>query len=467
MTLIEMARTMLDEYKTSDHFWAEAVNTPCHATNHVYLHKLHKKTYYELLIGNKSNVSYFRVFESKCYVLQKMSKSSKFAPKVYEGFLLGYDSNSCAYHVFNKDSGCVETTCDIVFIETNGSQLEQYDLDVVNDEEATCEAMQRMAIRYVRPQDPSEPLILNDTTPPTKDHEQDQEDEQDEDQAHDQEERIDEGGDKDDEDHEGSRTRLPHPRVHQTVQRDHPVYNILSDIKKAVTTRSHVANFCKYYLCVSSMEPFKVDDALRDPDWVVVMQEELNNFKRNQVWSLVERPKQNDVSTKWVFHKKQDEHGVVTRNKVILVAKGYSQVEDLDFDETFPPVARLESIHILLAYSTHHDFKLYQMDVKSAFLNSPIKEEVYVEQPPGFEDKEYPNHIFKLHKTLYGLKQSKEYGMNVLWIFSLKMVLALVRRIPHSSLEKWARIYLCVKYTLMISFFVLLIYLFVRSLVRS
>jgi hypothetical protein len=87
-TLIEMARTMLDEYKTSDRFWAETVNTACPATNHLYLHKLLKKTPYELLTGNKPNVSYFRVFGSKCYILQKRSKSSKFAPKVYEGFLL-------------------------------------------------------------------------------------------------------------------------------------------------------------------------------------------------------------------------------------------------------------------------------------------------------------------------------------------------------------------------------------------
>jgi hypothetical protein len=97
---------------------------------------------------------------------------------------------------------------------------------------------------------------------------------------------------------------------------------------------------------------------------------------------------------------------VVTRNKARLVAKGYSQVEGLGFDETYAPVARLESIRILLAYATYHGFKLYQMDVKSAFLNGPIKEEVYVEQPPVFEDSEYPNHVYKLSKALYGLKQA-------------------------------------------------------------
>jgi hypothetical protein len=118
-----MERTMLDEYKTFDRFWVEAVNTACHAINRLYLHKFLKKTAYELLTGNKSNVSYFRVFESKCYVFLNRSKSSKFAPNVYEGFLLGYNSNARVYRVFNKDSGCIETTCDTIFDETNGSQV--------------------------------------------------------------------------------------------------------------------------------------------------------------------------------------------------------------------------------------------------------------------------------------------------------------------------------------------------------
>jgi hypothetical protein len=134
------------------------------------------------------------------------------------------------------------------------------------------------------------------------------------------------------------------------------------------------------------------------------MQKELNNFKCNEVWSLIERPKQNVVGIKWVFRNKQDEYGVVTRNKVGLVTKGYSQVEGLKFDETFAPVDRLESIRMLLAYATHHDFKLYQMDVKSTFLNGPIKEDMYVEQSPSFKSEGYPNHIYKLFKALYGLK---------------------------------------------------------------
>jgi hypothetical protein len=154
-TLIEMARIMLDEYKTSDRFWAEAVNTACHATNCLYLHKLLKKTSYEFLTGNKPNVSYFQVFDSKCHILQKRSKPSKFASKTYEGDLLGYDSNSRAYHVFNVTTDYVETMCDAVFDETNGSQKEQVDRDLVDDDEAPYDALQRMVIGDIRPQDPN------------------------------------------------------------------------------------------------------------------------------------------------------------------------------------------------------------------------------------------------------------------------------------------------------------------------
>jgi hypothetical protein len=179
-TLIELARTMLDEYKTSDRFWADAINTTCHTVNWLYLHRLLKKTPYELLTDNKPNVSYFRVFGSKCYVFLKRSKLSKFAPKVYEGFMLGYDSNSHTYHVFNKDSGCFETTCDVVFDETNGSEVEQYDLDDVDYAEALCDTLINMAIGDVRPQEGNEDQSsLNEAAPPTHVDDQNQEGEQD------------------------------------------------------------------------------------------------------------------------------------------------------------------------------------------------------------------------------------------------------------------------------------------------
>jgi hypothetical protein len=148
---MDMARTMLDEYKITDIFWCDAVNTACHAINCLYLHKMVKKTSYELLTGNKPKVSYFRAFGCKCFILNKKLKTSKFAPKVDEGFLLGYGSNEHAYYVFNKTSGRVETTVDVTFDESNGSQVEQVDTSVVGDEEPPCEAIKHIAIGDIRP----------------------------------------------------------------------------------------------------------------------------------------------------------------------------------------------------------------------------------------------------------------------------------------------------------------------------
>jgi hypothetical protein len=132
------------------------VNTACHAINRLYLQRLLKKTSYELLTGNKPNVSYFHVFGSKCYILVKKGRHSKFAPKAVEGFLLGYDSNTKAYRVFNKSSGLVEVSSDILFDETNGSPREQVDLDDVDEDEVPTAAMRTMAIGDVRPQEPQE-----------------------------------------------------------------------------------------------------------------------------------------------------------------------------------------------------------------------------------------------------------------------------------------------------------------------
>ena len=130
------------------------------------------------------------------------------------------------------------------------------------------------------------------------------------------------------------------------------------------------------------------------------MHEELHQFVRNDVWELVPRPKGvNVIGTKWIFKNKSNEHGTIIRNKSRLVVQDYTQVEVIDFDETFAPVAILESIRILLAIASHLNFKLYQMDVKSAFLNGMLQEEVYVEQPKGFVDPHRPDDVYKLKRA--------------------------------------------------------------------
>jgi hypothetical protein len=148
-----MARTILDECKTLDLFWCDAVNTACHAINRLYLHKKLKKTSYELLTGNKPKVSYFRVFGCKRFILNKKPKTSKFALKVDEGFLSGYGSNEHAYHVFNKTSGRVEIALDVTFNESNGSQVEQVDSSVIEKKDLPCDAIKQLAIDDIRPQE--------------------------------------------------------------------------------------------------------------------------------------------------------------------------------------------------------------------------------------------------------------------------------------------------------------------------
>jgi hypothetical protein len=254
-TLLDMARTILDQYKTPDRFWAKAINTACYSINWLYLLRILKKTSYELLTVKKPNVSYFRVFGSKCFILIKRGRNSKFAPKAVEGFLLGYDSNTRAYRVFNKSTGLVEVSCDIVFDETNGSQVEQVDLDELDDEEAPCVVLRNISIGEVCPKESEEPPQAQDqpsssmqASPPTQDEDKAQEaKDEDQDNEPPQEEDIDQGGDDDNEDkeddHEIRVKRPPHPRVHLAVQRDHPVNSILGDIHKEVTTRSRVAHF--------------------------------------------------------------------------------------------------------------------------------------------------------------------------------------------------------------------------------
>ncbi|GKA41043.1 retrovirus-related pol polyprotein from transposon TNT 1-94 [Tanacetum coccineum] len=160
--------------------------------------------------------------------------------------------------------------------------------------------------------------------------------------------------------------------------RNHPLDNLIGNLNQR-TLRSQAQNQSNFFCFISTIEPKNVNEALTDESWIIVMQEELNQFIANDVWELVLQPKNMTIiGTKWVFRNKLDENGIVSRNKARLVAQGYNQQEGIGYDETYALVARLESIRILLAYACALDFNLFQMDVKSAFLNGFINEEVYV-----------------------------------------------------------------------------------------
>ncbi|GJY87521.1 putative ribonuclease H-like domain-containing protein [Tanacetum coccineum] len=164
---------------------------------------------------------------------------------------------------------------------------------------------------------------------------------------------------------------------------------------------------CLFACFLSQEEPKRVSKALSDPAWVEAMQEELLQFKLQKVWILVDLPKgHRAIGTKWVYRNKKDERGIVIKNKARLVAQGHTQEEGIDYDEVFAPVARIEAIRMFLAYASYMGFMVYQMDVKSAFLYGQIEEEVYVCQPPGFEDPDHPDKVYKVVKALYGLHQA-------------------------------------------------------------
>ncbi|GKA33035.1 retrovirus-related pol polyprotein from transposon TNT 1-94, partial [Tanacetum coccineum] len=333
-TLQEMSRTMLNEQSLPQKFWCNAVDTSTYILNRILIRTILGKTPYEILRGRKPTLDYFRVFGSKCFILNTKDYLTKFDPKSYEGVFLGYSQNSKAYIILNKHTRKIEESLNVTFDETpppsKTSPLVDDDLD---EEEAIREIEKKNLENVVE----DETLEIDEI-------------------------------------------------VNIKESRNHPLENVIGNLNQR-TLRSQAQNQSNFYCFISTIEPKNVNEALGDESWIVAMQEELNQFIANDVWELVPQPKNMTIiGTKWVFRNKLDENGVVSRNKARLVAQGYNQQEGIDYDETYAPVARLESIRILLAYACALDFKLFQMDVKSAFLNGFINEEVYVAQPPGFID---------------------------------------------------------------------------------
>ncbi|KAK2445742.1 putative mitochondrial protein [Trifolium repens] len=386
-SLQEMARTMMHETKLAKHFWAEAVNTACYIQNRIYIRPLLNLTTYELFKGRKPNISYFHQFGCTCYILNNKAYKRKFDAKACKGIFIGYSERSKAYRVYNSETNTVEESIHVRFDdkEPDSKMSEQDDsyagvpYQYINSEpEKASEAVE--ASEVVLEEDAEEASQLEAS------------------QEHD---------DTSEEDTQPSADVDEAPRRKFKYRSSHPEDLILGNKESPRKTRSNYQQLDSLLGLISMIEPKNVDEALTDDGWIVAMQDELNQFQRNDVWDLVPRPAhKNIIGTKWVFRNKMNEQGEVVRNKARLVAQGYSQQEGIDFTETFAPVARLEAIRLLLSYAVNNGITLYQMDVKSVFLNGVISEEVYVKQPPGFEDLKNPDYVFKLKKSLYGIKQA-------------------------------------------------------------
>ncbi|GKA66494.1 putative ribonuclease H-like domain-containing protein [Tanacetum coccineum] len=199
--------------------------------------------------------------------------------------------------------------------------------------------------------------------------------------------------------------KTPEQTRHMTkITEEHGLFSLVHKLRR--TNHKDFHN-CLFACFLSQMEPKKPVQALKDPSWVEAMPNELLQFKLLNVWTLVDLPRDKwAIGTKWVFRNNKDERGIVVKNKARLVAQGHTQEEGIDYDEVFAPVARIEAIRLFLAYASFKYFVVYQMDVKSAFLYGKIEEEVYVCQPPGFEDPHFPDKVYKVEKALYGLHQA-------------------------------------------------------------
>ncbi|GJU47551.1 retrovirus-related pol polyprotein from transposon TNT 1-94 [Tanacetum coccineum] len=212
--------------------------------------------------------------------------------------------------------------------------------------------------------------------------------------------------------------QLPHM---QKWTQAHPLENIIGDKDRPVSTRKQLetdAMWCFFNEFLTHVEPKTYKQALEHSCWIEAMQEEIHEFERLDVWILVPCPDNIlIIPLKWIFKIKLDEYGDVLKNKARLVAKGYRQEAGIDFEESFAPVARLEAIRLFIAHAASMNMVIFQMDVKTAFLNGELNEVVYVSQPEGFVDPEHPSHVYRLKKALYGQTSSTCRGMNKLSAF--------------------------------------------------
>ncbi|KAJ9552305.1 hypothetical protein OSB04_016350 [Centaurea solstitialis] len=440
-TLIEAARTMLVDSKLPITFWAEAVNTACYVQNRVLTIKSKGKTPYELFEKKKPYIGFLKPFGCPCTILDTKTHLGKFDSKSDDGFLVGYSSQSKALRVFNNSTRIIEES-DSVKCNENTPNIPGsgpnwlFDIDsltnslnmssAVNTGSGTEQTQETSPPFVMFPMPLTDPndVCTTDETEPDQQKEPENVEKSDDQQTEetslsDNIEVIpvsDEGPQWDQEPEVNDSNLgvdLPEEPLHLTrTQKNHPPSLVIGDIQSPMITRKQSKAITNPHsgmisVFLSQTEPKKALDAMKDPSWIEAMQEELLQFVLQHVWDLVDLPRGHRViGTKWIFINKTDERGIVIKNKARLVAQGYTQEEGIDYDDVFAPVARIEAIRLFLAFASYKGFKVYQMDVKSAFLYGTIDEEVYVSQPPGFEDPKYPDKVYKLRKALYGLHQA-------------------------------------------------------------
>ncbi|GJT53063.1 putative ribonuclease H-like domain-containing protein [Tanacetum coccineum] len=377
--------------------------------------KPNSKTPYELIHRRTPLIDFMKPFGCPVTILNTRDHLGKFDGKADEGFFVGYSVVSKAMRVFNKRTRIVEETLNIRFLE-NAPNVKGNDSDGLFHVDSLSKSINYVPVdagnqtngiagtrdnivasqaeKKIEPEQDYILIPIYITDPLISQGPKDsEEDARMKPTEVDESEASDKYG-KDEQDSRSEFERL----LQQEKQTEHP--NSTNSIN-TISTPVNVLN-------VSPMDDNTGIFAGAYDDEDVGGQANLNNFETTMnVWTLVDLPNgKRAIRTKWVFRNKKDERGIVVRNKARLVAQGYTQEEDINYDKVFAPIARIEASRLFLAYASYMGFIVYQMDVKSAFLYETIKEEVYVCQPPGFEDPYFLDKVYKVEKSLYGLHQA-------------------------------------------------------------
>ncbi|GJR74626.1 putative ribonuclease H-like domain-containing protein [Tanacetum coccineum] len=451
-TLIEAARTIQADFKLPTTFWAEAVNTACYVQNRVLVTKPHNKTPYEFFLSlrkfdGKADEGFFvgysinrnqsngnagtkacddagkarmEIVPGKDYILLPLwpadpsfSQNSKSSPDA--GFKPLGDNEKKVTKEPGKEGGN----------SSNDQEKEDDNVNSTNNVNTASDGNSTNNINVVSSTVNVAGIEVNVVGAKTSIELLD-------DLNMPELEDIIYSNDAEDVGAEADMNNLNtfmhvSPILTTRIHKDHPVEQIIGYLNSAPQTRRMTKNLkehglfsyvqqrtnhkdfqnCLFACFLSQQEPKKVIHALNDPSLIEAMQEELLQFKLQEVWTLVDLPNgKSPIGTKWVYRNKKDEKGIVIKNKARLVAQGYTQEEWINYDEVFAPIVRIEAIRLFLAYASFKDFVVYQMDVKSDFLYGKIEEEVYVCQPPGFEDLDFPDRVYKVEKALYGPHQA-------------------------------------------------------------
>nr|GEW33511.1 integrase, catalytic region, zinc finger, CCHC-type, peptidase aspartic, catalytic [Tanacetum cinerariifolium] len=419
----------------------QAVATACFTQNRSIIRLQHGRTPYELLHSKLPDLSFFHVFGALCYPTNDSENLAKLQPKADIRIFIGYAPTKKAFQIYNRRTRRIVETIHVDFDELTSMAYEQHSSGPALNE-MTPGIIMIPPVHVDSTSSPSLTTVDQDAPSLSKSHTTTKiqssvipqdvgDDNLDIEVAHIGNDPLFGVHIPEVTSAQSSSTASPqsivqanHPVPHHNSKwmKDHPLNNIISQLSRPVSTWLQLheqALFCYYDAFLTSVEPTTYKEALTQSCWIEAMQEELNEFERLEVWELVPRPDQVMVITlKWIYKVKLDELRGILKNKARLVARGYRQ-EEIDFEESFALVARLEAIRIFLAYDAHKNMVVYQMDVKTAFLNGNLREEVYVSQPDGFVDPDNPNDVYKLKKALYGLKQAPRAWYDMLSSFLL------------------------------------------------